>query len=173
MEKKYKILLAGGLLFLAWYLNFSKQGKSIAANIAGGIMNATRGERNNNPGNIVNTGTPWQGMAANQQDSRFITFADPVYGIRALAKTLLTYYNSYGLNNVSAIISRWAPPSENDTISYINSVSQSMGVSPTQTINLTNPVTLNSLTSAIIKHENGRISYDVATIQNGVNLALA
>ena len=46
MQRNAKILLAGGLLFLAWYLNFSKSGKTIASNtgssIVGGIMNISQ-----------------------------------------------------------------------------------------------------------------------------------
>ena len=46
VQRNAKILLAGGLLFLAWYLNFSKSGKTIASNtgssIVGGIMNISQ-----------------------------------------------------------------------------------------------------------------------------------
>jgi len=46
VQRNVKIALAGGLLFLAWYLNFSKSGKTIASNtgssIVGGIMNISQ-----------------------------------------------------------------------------------------------------------------------------------
>lgn len=176
MQRNAKILLAGGLLFLAWYLNFSKSGRTVSGNIGSKlvntIMNPTRGERNNNPGNIVKSTISWQGLSAYQPDSHFARFVDPVAGIRALSKVLITYYTKYGLNTVEKIVNRWAPPIENNTGAYVDAVSQSMGVSSTQPLNLNDPATLENLVTAIIKHENGRVSYDIATIQNGVNLAL-
>jgi len=46
MDNKIKFVIAGGLLFIAWYLNFSKSGKTIASNIGssivGGIMNISQ-----------------------------------------------------------------------------------------------------------------------------------
>jgi hypothetical protein len=50
----------------------------------------TLGEALNNPGNIEANGTPWHGEADVQPNSKYVAFSDPVYGIRALAKTLLT-----------------------------------------------------------------------------------
>lgn len=40
MQRNAKILLAGGLLFLAWYLNFSKSGRAVAGNIGSKIVGA-------------------------------------------------------------------------------------------------------------------------------------
>ena len=50
----------------------------------------TRGERNNNPGNI-RTGSTWQGLSLQQTDADFCVFTDPKFGIRALAKVLLLF----------------------------------------------------------------------------------
>ena len=86
-----------------------------------------RGIRLNNPGNIKH-GDDWQGMSAEQADPDFITFISPVWGIRAMARTLTTYSTSYGLNTVEGIIGRWAPESENDTASYIAHVASALGV---------------------------------------------
>ena len=135
------------------------------------ITNLTRGERNNNPGNI-RKGQAWQGLASDQPDSAFNTFIDPVWGIRALAKTLLTYQRSYGLATVNEIISRWAPPAENDTSSYVRAVSNQVGVNPQQPLNLTEPNTLTALAAAIIHQENGRNIYSPSTVVAGVNAAL-
>ena len=52
-----------------------------------GVYTMTRGLRNNNPGNIRHGSSQWQGMSAEQPDNAFIKFDDPVYGIRAIAKT--------------------------------------------------------------------------------------
>jgi hypothetical protein len=133
----------------------------------------TRGERNFNPGNLRRTSVMWQGMSDAQSDVSFITFKNAMWGIRALAKTLITYYRLHELRTVAAIIDRWAPTNENDTHAYINAVSSDMRVSPSDLINLESNTTLEALVRAIIKHENGRIAYDDETLQAGVDSALA
>jgi hypothetical protein len=135
------------------------------------ITNLTRGERNHNPGNI-RKGQAWQGLALEQPDSAFNTFIDPIWGIRALAKTLLTYQRTHGLATLSQIISRWAPPTENNTGAYVGAVAVQIGAEPNQPLNLSDPYTLTALTTAIIHHENGRVVYDPATIAAGVGAAL-
>jgi hypothetical protein len=130
----------------------------------------TRGERNNNPGNIRH-GDKWRGMADDQPDASFIKFKTPEYGIRAIAITLLTYYNRYGLNTVRAIVSRWAPPNENNTESYINAVAKSVGVQSQDHIDVTDSLTMKHLVCSIIQHENGRISYSNDQIREGLSLA--
>ena len=44
----------------------------------------TRGERNNNPGNIDKNSIIWKGIAAVSTDIRFCTFKTAAYGIRAI-----------------------------------------------------------------------------------------
>ena len=58
-------------------------------------QSGARGIRNNNPGNIDRNATKWQGMADKQDDPRFIVFTSPQYGIRAMARVLLTYQSKY------------------------------------------------------------------------------
>lgn len=134
------------------------------------FMSATRGERNNNPGNIRITPINWQGKIGGA-DKSFETFADPRAGIRALAVNLRTYQNLYGLSTVRQIIGRWAPPSENDTGSYVRAVASSMGVEPDEALNLADRQTLADLVTAIIRHENGRVIYAASEIVDAVNAA--
>jgi len=131
----------------------------------------TRGVRNNNPGNIDRNATKWQGMAEKQTDSRFITFVSPEYGIRAMAKTLLTYQNTHGLKTVKGIINRWAPPVENKTSAYVLAVSEAMGVGPTEVIDVDQVATMLPLVRAIIHHENGYDPYPDSTILEGLRRA--
>ena len=137
------------------------------------IGSLTRGERNNNPGNIKKSSIVWQGLTEQQRDNIFLSFTNAEFGIRALAKILLTYFHKYGLKTVADIVTRWAPPTENITDAYINSVASSLGVTPDEIINLHDSETLTALTKAIIKHENGRVNYADATINNGVSMALS
>ena len=53
------------------------------------------------------------------------------------------------------IISRWAPSSENDTISYASDVARLMGMQRDGKVDLTNPDTMLAMVKAIIYHENG------------------
>lgn len=137
-------------------------------------MIPTRGERNFNPGNLDRVASQhWQGQDPDQSgDPRFVVFTEPVWGVRALAKTLLTYYRKYSRNTVRRIINRWAPSGENNTPAYVTHVAALLKVQPDDVIDVENVETLTVLTKAIIAHENGRISYDDALIADAVGRAL-
>lgn len=133
------------------------------------VYTMTRGLRNNNPGNIrkVN-GVTWQGQSDTQNDSEFVQFINATWGIRALARAINTYRNKYGLNTVAGIINRWAPPSENDTQSYINSVAKSVGKGAYDTLTDNDML---GLIKGIIRHENGVNPYSDETVAGGIALA--
>lgn len=118
-----------------------------------------RGLRNNNPGNIRldprGRNRTWVGLASRQLDKDFLQFATMAYGCRALLKTLRTYTHKHKLKTIRDIISRWAPPVENDTESYIAHVSQRMGFSPDEVLPLKDVDTYISLAKCIALHENG------------------
>ncbi len=135
----------------------------------GGKSMLPRGIRNNNPGNLRITGDNWQGLAAQQTDPAFFQFVAPVYGIRALAKTLKTYYYSHGLTTIAEIISRYAPSTENNTGAYISAVAGALGVDPVRPLDC--ETHWPGLVAAIIYHENGQQPYSPATIEQGVQLA--
>lgn len=132
-----------------------------------------RGIRNNNPGNIDRTSERWQGMAADQwNDKRFVVFTAPVWGLRALAKVLLSYQRKYGLRTPAAIVGRWAPPVENDTGAYARQVAKALGVGVDDQIDLTKAATLERILPAIVQHENGQQPYPATLIAEAVRLAL-
>lgn len=151
--KQYWPVLIAGLLLLG----------------VGGVAvhQMTRGIRNNNPGNI-RRGQRWQGLAPQQTDADFDQFVSPYWGIRALAKTLKTYQVKHKLNTIAGIITRWAPPSENITLSYVDSVAKRLGVAPNAPVDLNNTNTLAALTNAIIKHENGVNPYTAEEVLSAV-----
>lgn len=75
-----------------------------------------RGIRNFNPGNIKDVGIPWDGIAAwsdrteeQKNESTFVVFRAPWWGIRAMAVILSNYATRHGLKTVQEIIGRWAP----------------------------------------------------------------
>jgi len=98
----------------------------------------------NNPGNLRPVGAS-QG---------FQSFATPEDGLSAIDKNLLAYHK-HGINSISGVINRWAPPSENNTNAYISDVSKRLSVHPDQQIDLSNPIVRQALTTAINLHENG------------------
>ena len=89
--------------------------------------------RNNNPLNIRRGKTLWKGEIAPSLLGRaggeavFCKFSSVEWGLRAAFCLLRTYANKYRLCCVRDIINRWAPPTENDTTSYIRHVCQLTG----------------------------------------------
>ncbi len=135
-----------------------------------------RSVRNNNPGNIER-GQKWAGLAktltpAQAKETRFAVFETPAYGFRALAKTLLTYQRKYGIRTVRGIITRWAPPVENETGAYVRGVAKRLGVGPDDQIDATKHETLYWLCEAIARHEAGGWFFKDADVQAGVRMAL-
>src|SRR3954463_6825023 len=98
-----------------------------------------RGIRNNNPANLRHSKNVWQGAASEQNDPDFVTFITPIMGIRAVMKILQNYYNKHALSTVWEMISRFAPPSDNNpTDIYASHVAAHMGVNVNDEINIIN-----------------------------------
>jgi hypothetical protein len=131
-----------------------------------------RGQRLNNPLCMKRSKVPWQGKAAVQPDEVFECFEDPHHGIRAAARNLLTYYRRDKLDTVQEIVSKWAPPSDdNDTAGYISAVSQRMGIGADTPIDLENDEVLASLVVSMMKQEIGHVPYPEKTINLAVKAA--
>lgn len=95
-----------------------------------------RGIRNNNPFNI-RKGDSWQGMREEQTDSQFVQFDSMTMGIRAGLKLIKNYIEGKTsthkhYDTLAQLVSRWAPPSENQTWQYIDYVAREAGISPFQ-----------------------------------------
>lgn len=97
--------------------------------------------RNNNPGAMMPGG-------------KLAQYPDMQTGLQALDGNLASY-GKQGVNTISGVISKWAPPNENDTQAYIKDVSQRLGIPPNQKIDLSNPLQRQALSTAIALHENG------------------
>ena len=94
------------------------------------LLNAPRGIRNNNPGNLIYTNINWKGKLPKHQnkDRRFEMFIAPVYGVRAMIMDL-KHDISKGKNTVPALIEEYSPRFENNTDQYIEKVSRDLKVS--------------------------------------------
>lgn len=152
---------------------------------------SARGLRNNNPGNIRhNPNNKWQGLSEDQPDREFCKFRSMAYGVRAMAITLISYQDKYGLNTIGKLIGRWAPPKGDrngaapggeytqDTNSYSMVVAARVGVPVDQELNVHDYNDMRPLLEGMIRVEcaiKGRDPLpkecDGAVIDRGLELA--
>lgn len=119
------------------------------------------GIRNNNPGNLRAWGnTP--------QAGGYARFATPEAGLAAMIKNLQAQQSVHGLNTIAGIISKWAPPNENNTAAYIAEMEKSTGFRANQPLDLTDKRTIAPLVSGIIKHEGNSAGYSKDMVEQAV-----
>ena len=116
----------------------------------------SRGLRNNNPGNIRKSATVWQGEMIPSIDAAFKQFESMPYGYRAMIKLLQNYSKVNKCRTIRTMVTRWAPPSENDTQSYIATVRTLTGMDVDRTVNVDDKATMCSLAAAMSQVENGK-----------------
>lgn len=97
-----------------------------------GYYPGSRSYRDNNPGNLMFVGQP----GATSDPDGFAVFSSYAQGLQAL-KNQITLDASRGsdaagrpIATVADLLTSWAPPSENDTGSYIAAVSAQTGYDP-------------------------------------------
>lgn len=115
----------------------------------------SRGLDNRNPGNIRRSGVRYRGEVRPSRDADFKQFKSMEWGYRAMFVLLDTYRRRYGLDTVRKMISRYAPPSENDTARYVRTVCEMTGIAPDEKINTRCRATMVPLVSAMSYVENG------------------
>lgn len=128
-----------------------------------------RGLRNNNPGNIRKNDTIYEGEVLPSKDKDFKQFKTMAYGYRAMFVLLYTYQRRYGLDNISTMIYRYAPSSENHTSRYIDAVSEWSGVSPLGRVTTTNGDVMVPIVAAMSRVENGEEA-NIADVERGWKL---
>jgi len=99
----------------------------------------------NNVGNIRPIGS----------STGFQQYKTPEEGIKAVDDQIRIYGEKHGIKTLRGIITRWAPPSENDTESYIKDVATRSGINPDAEIDLSNPVVRHLISAPLISHEKG------------------
>lgn len=123
------------------------------------MTNATkilpRGLRNCNPCNIRISKTKYLGEITPSQDRAFKQFKSMDWGYRAVFVLLHHYYHKRGLKTIRQIISRYAPPVENNTESYIKAVASAVFLSPDDIVPMEERETMILIVSAMSKVENG------------------
>ena len=114
-----------------------------------------RGIRNCNPGNIRITKDKWQGLREVQEDKEFFQFKAMKWGYRAMIRTLQNYRKRHGCETIADFIRRWAPPTENNTVTYIRFVCEKMGVPSVFVPNVEKKAAMCMFAYAISFFENG------------------
>lgn len=115
---------------------------------------------NNNLGNIRSgAGLPDEGAPQNG----FATFPTPQAGANAMVANLGAYVKQNPNMTVAQAISKWAPPNENDTQTYINQVAEGTGINPGAPLAgvLKDPAVNAQLLDAITRKEKGGLPQGV------------
>ena len=116
----------------------------------------------NNPTNIrFNNSNQWRGKMGDD-GSGFETFEDNAHAFRATALTLHTYnklYFDYKMT-IPQMINRWAPPSENDTKSYIDHVLSVTGMSKDDIVDTKDDDMMLKIIKTMTKHEIGANNFN-------------
>ncbi len=133
-----------------------------------------RAVRNNNPGNI-RIGQQWRGLMPRSQmspeqaaETEFAVFMSPMWGFRAMAEIFHTYNKCDAVSTIRELVTRWAPPSENNTEAYIAAVTHDCGLSPDATLDFSNSQAMANLCHAISVHECGGWFFKEDDLLHGV-----
>lgn len=120
-----------------------------------------RAVRNNNPGNI-RIGQQWRGLMPRSQmspvqaaETEFCVFQSPMWGFRAMAEIFHTYNRADDVTSIRELVTRWAPPVENNTEAYIAAVAHDCALSPDAVFDFSDSQAMADLCHAISVHECG------------------
>ena len=130
--------------------------------------NLPRGIRNRNPGNIRRGNTRYKGET-HGSDTAFKSFVSMEWGYRAIFVLLHTYAVRHGLNTIRSMISRYAPAQENNTASYIETVSKHSRIEADRQVNTLSASDMIPIVTAISRVENGVLPNE-AQIRRGWEL---
>lgn len=114
--------------------------------------NGTLATRNNNPLNIRFSGNNnWAGKGSDN-GSGFENFDSAEHGLRAGMKLIRNHIGN-GKDTLQSLISTWAPPSENDTKQYAQSVSRKTGIPVDAQLNPNDPQQIAAVAKAMAEQE--------------------
>ncbi|MCH5182238.1 MAG: structural protein P5 [Prevotellaceae bacterium] len=110
----------------------------------------------NNPLNIrYSARNRWKGLhPTSPQVAGFCHFTAKVYGYRAALLLLRRYMLHYGLTTPRQMLSRWAPPAENDTDIYVACICGRIGLDPDRPVSFDGPE-LSLLVASMARQETG------------------
>ena len=132
----------------------------------------TRGLRNNNPGNIRLGSFKYRGEVARSSDRAFRQFESMAWGYRAMFVLLHTYALRYQCRTLRDYISRYAPPSENNTEAYIRRVAYATHLTDRDELNTLSKPMMVQVVAAMSEVENG-VAADIDDVNDGWELFYA
>ena len=115
----------------------------------------SRGYRNLNPGNIRLGAFRYKGERAVSSDKEFRQFESMEWGFRAMFVLLHTYSLRHGCRTLRSIISRYAPPEENNTEAYLRRVADATNLLPDEPLSTTDGAVMTAVVAAMSEVENG------------------
>lgn len=140
-------------------------------------LSHVRAVRNNNPGNI-RVGINWHGLMDHAHmdppqaaEKEFCVFQTPADGFRAMATIFHTYYKDHAIRTVRAAITRWAPPSENNTAAYVDAVAKYLRCGADDPYPFLANAAMMELCHAVSVHEVGGWFFNGSDLVAGVNAA--
>lgn len=95
------------------------------------------------------------GLVAVSTDKAFCQFISMRWGLRAAVIIMKKYMTKYRCDTIRKIITRWAPPSENDTVKYVDTVCQRTGYKPDEKFKFNDKTRLCGIIQAMSFVENG------------------
>lgn len=120
-----------------------------------GPQDPTAGISNNVRNNPLNLRFAGQDGARNA--GGFAAFPTMQAGLQAAQNQMSLYGTRDGINTITGLVSKWAPPSENDTLKYIEHVSRVTGIPANAKINLADPAVQAKIIPAMSIMENGPV----------------
>lgn len=127
----------------------------------------------NNPFNLEVTEANWIGEIKSIHPP-YCQFDTMEHGLRAGYRNLMTAYYRHGRTTLRAILTPYAPPSENDTEAYIQAGSEELGLTLGQEIPILHGVPPDQqsvfidLGAFIIHHEQGQQPFTDAQLRQAI-----
>ena len=115
----------------------------------------SRGIDNCNPGNIRRSRVSYRGEVHPSRDPDFKQFSSMAWGYRAMFVLLHTYSLRHGCRTLRSIISRYAPPEENNTEAYLRRVADATHLLPDEPLSTTDGAVMTAVVAAMSEVENG------------------
>lgn len=156
------LLAAGVIGYLLYDKYFYRQQSEVVNAIVapsppapGAPAGSPRGIRNNNPGNIKwSAANNWQGQIG-KDSAGFVIFSSADYGLRAAARLIKTYINTYKLDTLAKIAPRWSPDAVGLSGAYAAGASRMGQIGANVVISPANAAQIAAVLRGIVGQENG------------------
>ncbi|MDE9437493.1 hypothetical protein KKI95_16530 [Xenorhabdus bovienii] len=129
-----------------------------------------RAERNKNPGNL-RAASNAIGRDGPDKKKSFVIFNSMHDGLTAMSRQLMLY-GDRGINTLNTIIPEYAPKKDkNDTLGYIENVSQWTGIDPNERLDLHDPAVVERIMKAMIQQESS-MQFSPEDLQKAISASI-